>query len=58
MARLIRPGGPVDRLDRRVIRAVAARRFNHRRMAAEYEDLYCAKAPLAGGGTPRPITAA
>jgi hypothetical protein len=48
----------VDRLDRRVIRAVAARRFNHRRMAAEYEDLYCAKAPLAGGGNPRPITAA
>jgi glycosyltransferase involved in cell wall biosynthesis len=58
MARLIRPGGPVDRLDRRVIRTVAARRFNHRRMAAEYEDLYCARAPLAGGGSPQPVTAA
>jgi glycosyltransferase involved in cell wall biosynthesis len=58
MVRLIRPGGPVDRLDRRVIRAVATRRFNHRRMAAEYEDLYCARSPLADGGKPRPVTAA
>jgi glycosyltransferase involved in cell wall biosynthesis len=58
MARLIRPGGPVDRLDRRVIRAVAARRFNHRRMAADYEDLYRARSPLAGGGNSRPVTAA
>jgi glycosyltransferase involved in cell wall biosynthesis len=57
MARLIRPGGPVDRLDRRVIRTVAVRRFNHRRMAADYEDLYTARASLAGG-SPRPVTAA
>ena len=57
MARLIRPGGPVDRLDRRLIRNVAVRRFNHRRMAADYEDLYTTRASLAGG-SPRPVTAA
>ena len=57
MARLIRPGGPVDRLDRRLIRTVAVRRFNHRRMAADYEDLYTTRASLAGG-SPRPVTAA
>jgi glycosyltransferase involved in cell wall biosynthesis len=36
----IRPGGPVDRLDRQAIRASAVERFNQRRMAAEYERLY------------------
>jgi glycosyltransferase involved in cell wall biosynthesis len=58
MARLIRPGGPVDRLDRAGIRAVAVRRFNHRRMAAEYEALYGSRVAVAAGESPRPITAA
>lgn len=58
MARLIRPGGPVDRLDRGRIRAVAVGRFNRRRMAAEYEALYASRVAVAGGGSPRPITAA
>ena len=58
MAAIVRPDGPVDRLDRRQIRAVAVRRFNHRRMAADYERLYSALAPLVGGGSPVPITAA
>jgi glycosyltransferase involved in cell wall biosynthesis len=40
MVRCIRPGGPVDQLDRQAIRADAVARFNHRRMAAEYERLY------------------
>ena len=40
MVRFIRPGGAVDRLSRRAIRAAAVARFNHRRMAAEYERLY------------------
>ncbi len=58
MAGLIRPGGPVDRLDRRRIRAAAVHRFNHRRMAADYERLYRARLPVAGGTSPQPITAA
>lgn len=40
MVRFIRPGGEVDQLSRRAIRAAAVARFNHRRMAAEYERLY------------------
>jgi glycosyltransferase involved in cell wall biosynthesis len=64
MAGLIRPGGAVDRLDRRRIRAVAVQRFTHRRMAAEYEKLYLARAAGARGEgaqpvtTPQPVTAA
>jgi glycosyltransferase involved in cell wall biosynthesis len=58
MARLIQPGGPVDRLDRGRIRSVAVGRFNRRRMAAEYEALYRTRVAVAGGGSPRPITAA
>jgi glycosyltransferase involved in cell wall biosynthesis len=54
----IRPGGPVDRLDRQAIRATATARFNHRRMTAEYERLYDqARAELTTGGR-WPITAA
>jgi glycosyltransferase involved in cell wall biosynthesis len=58
MARLIEPGGPVDRLDRGRIRTVAVRRFSRRRMAVEYEMLYQSRVAVTGGGSPRPITAA
>lgn len=63
MAQLIRPGGPVDRLDRRRIRAAAVQRFTHRRMAAEYERLYLARVSAAGDRSspvtsPQPVTAA
>ena len=40
MARAIRPGGPVDRLDRRRIREVAVQRFGRDRMVEGYEQLY------------------
>ena len=40
MARAIRPGGPVDRLDRRRIREMAVQRFGRDRMVAGYEQLY------------------
>ena len=40
MADLIRPGGAVDRLDRRRIRQVAVSRFGRERMVIEYERLY------------------
>jgi glycosyltransferase involved in cell wall biosynthesis len=58
----IRPGGPADQLDRQAIRAIAVARFNHRRMAAEYEQLYdraAAKAAAVERGPGRwPVTAA
>jgi len=54
----IRPGGPVERLDRQTIRARATARFNHRRMTADYERLYEeAVAELTPGGR-WPISAA
>jgi glycosyltransferase involved in cell wall biosynthesis len=56
MAAWIRPGGAVDQLDRQRIRASAVSRFNHRRMALEYERLYAAIAKEAT--TDWPITAA
>lgn len=37
---LLRPGGPIDRVDRRLCREHAIARFGHRRMAAAYERLY------------------
>ena len=40
MARAIRPGGPVDRLDRRHIRELAVERFGRDRMVDEYDRLY------------------
>jgi len=40
MARAIRPGGPVDRLDRRHIRELAVERFGRDRMVEEYDRLY------------------
>ena len=40
MADLIRPGGEIERLDRRKIREVAVRRFGRDRMVTEYEVLY------------------
>jgi glycosyltransferase involved in cell wall biosynthesis len=55
MARLIRPGGPVDQLDRRVIRTRAARRFSRDRMVGDYERLYQA---VVARTVRRPITAA
>jgi glycosyltransferase involved in cell wall biosynthesis len=55
MARLIRPGGPVDHLDRRLIRERAADRFSRDRMVGEYERLYQS---VAGVPLRRPITAA
>jgi glycosyltransferase involved in cell wall biosynthesis len=55
MAGLIRPGGPVDQLDRRVIRTRAARRFSRDRMVGDYERLYQA---VVARTVRRPITAA
>jgi hypothetical protein len=40
LADLIRPGGAVDRLDRRRIRQLAVSRFGRERMVIEYERLY------------------
>lgn len=40
MAELIRPGGAVERLDRRRIRELAVDRFGRDRMLADYERLY------------------
>lgn len=55
----IRPGGPVDRLDRQAIRATASARFNHRRMTADYERLYHeAVAAVTPSDGRWPITAA
>jgi glycosyltransferase involved in cell wall biosynthesis len=59
MAHLIRPGGPVDALDRQRIRAHAVRRFSRDRMAADYERVYhAALARAERTGSWRPITAA
>ena len=59
MAQLVRPGGPVDGLDRQRIRASAARRFSRERMTAEYERVYHAAAARAEPRNDwRPITAA
>ena len=58
MSQLIRPGGPVDRLDRRRIRARAVRRFGRDRMVAEYEEVYHAAALRTRPPRGRPITAA
>jgi glycosyltransferase involved in cell wall biosynthesis len=54
----IRPGGPVDRLDRQAIRASATARFNHRRMTADYERLYHAAVADLTPSDRWPITAA
>jgi glycosyltransferase involved in cell wall biosynthesis len=58
MVALIRPGGPVDALDRERIRAIAVRRFNRSRMVADYERVYHAAAARARGPGLTPITAA
>ena len=55
---LIRPGGPVDRLDRQAIRSRAATRFNSRRMTSEYERLYHEAVEEMTLGGRWPITAA
>ncbi|HEU4524913.1 MAG TPA: glycosyltransferase family 4 protein [Gemmatimonadales bacterium] len=55
---LIRPGGPVDALDRRRIREIAVRRFNRSRMVVDYERVYVAAAARARRSGLRPITAA
>jgi glycosyltransferase involved in cell wall biosynthesis len=56
MAELIRPGGPVDRLDRRGIRSRAVRRFSRDRMVRDYERIY--KKAVLARTAPQPITAA
>jgi hypothetical protein len=58
MVELIRPGGPVEALDRRRIREIAARRFDRSGMVAEYERVYHAAAARAHPPILRPITAA
>ena len=58
LVEFIRPGGPVDRLDRQVIRARATARFNQRRMTAEYERLYLEVMEEMAPGGRWPITAA
>lgn len=58
MADLIRPGGPVDALDRHRIREVAALRFNRTRMVADYERVYQTAVARARRAGLRPITAA
>jgi glycosyltransferase involved in cell wall biosynthesis len=58
MARAIRPGGPVDRLDRRRIREIAVRRFGRDRMVEEYERLYRLAAERGARDLDHPPTAA
>jgi glycosyltransferase involved in cell wall biosynthesis len=58
MARAIRPGGPVDRLDRRRIRELAALRFGRDRMVEEYEGVYHLVADRGARGRDHPSTAA
>ena len=58
MVELIRPGGPVDALDRRKIREIATRRFDRTRMVADYERVYQAAVSRARRPSLRPITAA
>jgi glycosyltransferase involved in cell wall biosynthesis len=58
MTDLIRPGGPVDALDRKLIRGHAVRRFHRSRMVADYERVYHTAAATAGRTGPQPITAA
>lgn len=58
MVELIRPGGPVDALDRRRIREIASRRFDRRRMVADYERVYQTAVARARRAGLRPITAA
>lgn len=58
MVELIRPGGPVDALDRRRIRDLATRRFDRSRMVADYERVYHAAAGRTRRPSLRPITAA
>jgi len=55
MARLIRPSGPVDDLDRRLIRERAVHRFSRDRMVGDYESVYQS---VVGRPVRRPITAA
>jgi hypothetical protein len=58
MARAIRPGGPVDRLDRRHIRELAVQRFGRDRMVDGYERLYQAVSHRRVIGLDHPTTAA
>jgi glycosyltransferase involved in cell wall biosynthesis len=55
VADIIRPGGAVERLDRRRIRRIAAQSFGRNRMVAEYEQLY---RHVAGRAPLHPISAA
>ena len=58
MVDLVRPGGPVDALDRCRIREAAARRFGRARMVADYERVYQAAVARAHRSGLRPVTAA
>jgi glycosyltransferase involved in cell wall biosynthesis len=58
MTDLIRPGGPVDTLDRALIRDRAVQRFHRSRMVAEYERVYHTAAGRGRRAGRRPITAA
>jgi glycosyltransferase involved in cell wall biosynthesis len=58
MVDLIRPGGPVEALDRCRIREIAIRRFDRARMVADYERVYQAAVARTRGPSLRPITAA
>ena len=58
MVALLRPGGPVDALDRGRIREIAVRRFDRARMVAEYERVYRAAVARARDPGLTPITAA
>jgi glycosyltransferase involved in cell wall biosynthesis len=58
MARAIRPGGPVDRLDRRQIRELAVHRFGRDRRVDGYERLYRRVVRHRGRDFDQPTTAA
>jgi glycosyltransferase involved in cell wall biosynthesis len=58
MVELIRPGGPVDALERRRIREIAVRRFDRARMVADYERMYHAAVARTHRPSLRPVTAA
>jgi hypothetical protein len=52
MAAVVRPGGVLDRFDRRRCRARAVERFGSDRMVAEHERLYRAVVARAAGRPP------
>jgi glycosyltransferase involved in cell wall biosynthesis len=58
MAAALRPGGPLDRFDRRRCRAHAMQRFSRARLVEQHEALYARVAARAEGPRMAPVPAA